>query len=236
MNCRKYDLLRKLFPSVFDCVFVLFSGIQVEAGERETYTVVLQPGPEIGIDTKLNGYGAYYGLDGYMIMNFGGADRMTVGSSRYAWSGPERSLIKFDFDEFGISGPVKVVSANLEIYPYEVNGAHDHLWVFGLNRGWGEGSGCARDAVTGESAWFYTKYPNEWDAPGANAPGIDRTHVPMGITNEKPVENNWWSVRFNIYGLRIIQRWINGDMVNNGLLLIGDERRGLRSVYFYSSD
>lgn len=236
MNFSKDNLCRMVFLVFIVCFSTFLLNTQVWAEASETTTIVLQPGPEVGIDTKLNGYGAYDGGSGYMIMNFGAADRMTVGSSRYAWSGPERSMIEFDFDELGVSGPVKVISAELAIYPYEVNGDHDHLWIFALKRGWGEGSGDARNAVTGEAAWFYTRYPNEWDAPGANAPGLDRSHIPMGTTHENPVENDWWSIRFNKFGRRIIESWINKDIVNNGMLLIGDERRGLRSVYFYSSD
>ena len=200
-----------------------------------TITIELQPGPEEGIDTKLNGYGAYYGYDGYMYMNFGAKDRLTIGTAQHSWHGPERTLIKFDSSE--IRTDAIVLSATLMVYPFEVCGTHEYIATYEVLQSWGEGSGTGTDAKTGESSWFFTKRPAEWNAPGANAAQLDHSFIPMYIsTTQKAVQDEWLVIPFNRWGVRVFQRWINGEKENNGFLMIGDERRALRSVYFYSSD
>ena len=181
------------------------------------------------LDTTLDGYS-----DWYKGRNYGESETLRI------WSdGVRKILIKSDMSR--IPSDADLVSAKLKLYCQELNWPGDTaLEAYRVTAPWQEGSaGDCYDSPDG-ATWIETSYVDNdlsqegnWNQPGGDLDtSTDFGHGSNGLVASGNMAQGSW-VTLDITAL--VQKWISGDLTNNGILLQATHR-GRNAARFSSSE
>ena len=196
--------------------------IEDENGDLTEYKIFAEA------DTTISNYS-----DKEAHTNFGGSDTLRV------WgNGTRRILIKFDLSQ--IPSNINIEKAQLKLYCYSIRWPNNpEIFVYRLTHDWEEGSsryGYPPDGATWIEYDYYdhdSSEINNWSNPGGDIDlNTDFGFGPNGIVAKALVETTGW-VTLDITNL--VQKWIDGEIENYGLLIETKVRR-YNSIKFYSSE
>lgn len=129
--------------------------------------------------------------------NFGADPLLKVGYKQ-----TNAALVQFDLS--GIPAGAVIDQARLEVYATGWGGADITFGAYAVLTPW----------VEGQATWNQAAAGSPWAAAGCNDTASDRRAVPQAsVTTAGP--SRWYS--FDVAGL--VQEWVNGSLVNNGVLL-----------------
>jgi hypothetical protein len=197
------------------------------APNRSAQTLILQPGPEDGIDLQLP--------EGF-AENYGQWVRLEVGS----WAGVfHHSLIRFDVASQLPAGAI-VDSATLSLYTIFLQmEASIEIRVHRVLEEWEEGTGQGTDGprTYDGATWFHRRYALSGD-PDSGVPWRQEGCSAAGTDFKKEAEDaaipvdgwNDWSL-----SAALVQSWLDAPSTNYGLIITDHDARAGK-VEFASSD
>ena len=179
-------------------------------------------------DTTISGYS-----EKERTSNMGGEKWLRVWSN-----GVRRILIKPDLSQ--IPYGTKIVKAELKLYCYKLAWPKNpQLEVYRITKDWEEGTskrGYTPDGATWYEISFYdhnSSTTNDWNSYGGDIDlETDFGFGPNGLVAKATYQEGEW-VTIDITNL--VQKWIDGELENYGLLIKGT-KRGFNDAFFYSSE
>jgi hypothetical protein len=165
----------------------------------------------------------------YALLNYGGSTNMfTAGRSSSGVT--TRALIRWDFSS--IPPGSTIVSAQMSLYSNYSYGGSIVINAHRVLKPWVEGTlnGQQRQLDNPDSAcWNEYGYGTPWDAAGANGAGDRETTV---ISSANGSGTGWyaWDIR------EAVQKWVDGEWDNDGLILKAQNESSTNLKYFVPSE
>jgi hypothetical protein len=175
----------------------------------------VSPGAEITV-TLQQGKDGYTGSqDTYMYQyapaeNYCGQPQLKVGYRQQ-----NAALIQFALSS--IPSDATVTRATLQLYAAGWGGADATLGAYAVRR----------DVTICQANWNQARFGNPWALPGCNNTLTDRREFPESEVQTAGI-GQWYSLDLTT----LVQDWVNGSLVNNGVLLRADYSN---SVFYLSS-
>ncbi|OQY25893.1 MAG: hypothetical protein B6244_14630, partial [Candidatus Cloacimonetes bacterium 4572_55] len=169
-----------------------------------------------------------FGTGSYSLLNYGGsADIFAVGNVNGVIA---RGLIRWDLSS--IPPGSTIVTAQMSLYSDSSYGGSITIDTHRLLRPWVEGTldGQNRQLDNPDSAcWTEYGYGEEWDSPGANG-AADREAEVISTTNGNGTGWYFWDFK------AVVQSWVDGEWVNDGLILKANNESIENMKYFVPSE
>ena len=169
-----------------------------------------------------------FGTGSYSLLNYGGsADIFAVGNYGGVIA---RGLIWWDFSSI-LPGST-IVTAQMSLYSDSSYGGSITIDAHRLLKPWVEGTldGQDRQLDNPDSAcWPEYGYGEEWEAPGANG-ATDRDAAVINWANGNGTGWYSWDIR------AAVQSWVDGEWVNDGLILKANNESIENMKYFVPSE
>jgi hypothetical protein len=144
---------------------------------------------------------------------------MKVGFTNPMERGRQNALIRFDLSP--IPGGADIIDAKLELYcdGWSGPGAEVTAGAYPV----------LRNTTISQATWNQAQDGNPWNTPGCGGVGSDREGTAQSSVTINGIEK-WCS--WNVTDM--VQRWVDGTLTNNGVLVRADTGQG--SYAFQSSE
>ena len=151
-------------------------------------------------------------------LNFGSCNRILVNKRS---ANLYRGLIQFDLSS--IPANAYIESAELRLYCYQQQDVSVSVFQIGSADSWDEGSFCS---ATGESNWNSRTSTSAWSSPGVLGSGTG-DGTPIATRNANYLGTQSWFIT------SLVQDWVSGNAVNNGIVLGSQDGGGNAVVKYY---